>query len=192
MLQKLLVLAGIPVVASAMCFPAVTAANWTDSTVAVGSNAPIATTGTLGFVGGFGGILCDEASGEGFIEPGTTGTVTSNKIVSASCTSSGGLGGCKVTTTAPTGLPWAVHNTTSTVTTTGVNVDMTLHGAFCPYHEIGLKGSTTLTPSNSHAAGAGTIGGTVGAYNGTTGALIQNVTGSGEGSITPSGTYGLT
>ena len=192
MFKRTIALAGALAIASALSLPAISAANWTDGTVNVGENAAITTSGNLSFVGGLGGTTCKEAVGKGTLEPGTTATISESVTTVSSCTTSGGLAGCKVTSVTSTNLPWTAHTNGTTLTTTAVHFDMTYHGAFCPYHELTLKGDTTITPSNSHAAGEGTAGGTVGAYNGTTGAFIQNVTGSGAGNVTPAGTYGLT
>ena len=192
MFKRALVLGSALAAVSALAFPALSSANWTDGTVNIESEKNISTAGNLGFSGSFGGVICSEATGTGVLEPGTTGRITSSVATISTCTTSGGLAGCKVTSVTPTGLPWIAHTNGSTITTTDVHLDITLHGAFCPYHEITLKGATTITPNNTHAAGTGSAGGTVPAYNGTTGALIGNVNGTGNGNITPAETYGLT
>jgi hypothetical protein len=179
---------------SALSLPSGALADWTDGTVNVGVERTITVAGSIGFSGALGGGTCTEADGTGTLTPGTTGDFVSYQITNptTTCKGSGGLVFCTGQSGTATGLPWTAHTNGATMTITGVHIDLTFTGAFCPYHEITLKGSTAVTPNNLHAATSGTISGTLEAFNGTTGAFIQNVSGTGSGTITPSGTYGIT
>ena len=207
MRKKMMILATMA--ASLVAFAAPSMANatgvWTDGTVPVEGEEEITFSGTAAFTG-IGGVSCASHSSTTLTE-GSTGDVDTFTVANpAGCTTSGALAGCTVTSvestytkhtvegvTTPT--PWIAHTTTDAITITHVHIDNTLHGAFCPYHEITLTGDVIATPNNKHAASSVTLSNTAGAlkaYNGTTGAEIGNVTASGTLNVSPAGTYGIT
>jgi hypothetical protein len=191
MLKKTTVLAAMAAIAM-FAIPSLASAAWTDATAEVEANAAVSFAGKASFVGELGGISCTSSTASATLTPGTTGDVTAFGATPSSCKGSGGLAFCTVVSVTSTNLPWTAHTNGSTIAITGVHIDNTYSGAFCPYHEITLQGEVTATPDNLHAATKGTVGGSLKAYNNTTGAFIQNVTASGELSVTPSGTYGIT
>ena len=191
MIKRTMGFAVVAIAAGVVAVPAASAA-WTDGTVSVGAYANVSFAGNFAIVGAFGGTSCHEGSATGTLEPGTTGTITSFAPAVESCTTSGGLAGCTVTSVTSTNLPWTMHANGSNVTVTGFDLDITYHSAFCPYHELTLGGSFIFDLNNVHQGQTWTITGTVELRNGTTGAFIQNVTPSGTLSIAPSSTYGIT
>ena len=190
MLKRTMLLASFAV--AAMAFPAMASAAWTDNTVAIGANANVTFAGNAAFVGALGGTSCKEAEAAGTLEPGTNGKITKFQPKVSSCSTSGGLAGCTVTSVTSEKLPWNANTNTEHILIEAVWIVTTYHGAFCPYHEIRLTGNVTIDVTNPHAGTAGHITGTLHATNNTTGANIQNVTASGTQTITPSGTYGIT
>jgi hypothetical protein len=194
MIKKTTVLAGLAVAAIALVHPAIAAAGWTDKTTALTSSAAVSFAGNASFVGELGGVNCTTATATAQLTQGSAAHVTSFGANSRTekCHTSGGLTFCDLHTVTAESLNWSAHTNTENVPISGVNVRDTFTGAFCPYHEIRLKGTVTATPDNPHAMKSVTLSGTLEASNATTGAYIQNVTAGGTMVVTPSGTYGIT
>jgi hypothetical protein len=194
MLKKIMVLASMAVTAVAFAAPAIASAEWTDATKKVEVPREVSFTGPAAFTGGIGGITCNNTHATATLTPGSTATVNSFIVTNPTteCTETGGLAFCTTHSVTSTGNPWTAHTNTVDITITGVKIDNTMSGAFCPYHELTLKGDVTVTPDNPHAATLGHLGGTMGVYNGTTTAFVQNVTVSHTVNVSPSGTYGIT
>lgn len=176
--------------------PAVAVADWTDATVKVQADANITFSGPTTFgAASFGGITCGASHATATLTPGTTADINSFSSTVSSCTSEGGFAGCTVTSVTSTGLPLTIHTTGSAIEVTELNTDYTLHGAFCPYHEVTFKGNFTATPDNLHAMTKVTLssaGSALEVYNGTTGATIAAAVANHSLTVTPSGTYGIT
>lgn len=194
MIRKMM-MASLAWAVAAFAVPSLASADWTDNTVRVNSQANITFSGNKQFFSAIGGVSCTEAHANATITPGTTGHINSDTAVVASCKGTGGLAGCTVTSFTSFLLPWTAHTNGSAIEVTGLDVHITFHGGFCPYHEVALAGNVTTTPNNAHGASSFTAGNVAGAlelYNGTTGATISTVTTSGTLNITPGSTYGIT
>ena len=191
MFRKTMVLVGMAAAAVALYVPAVAPADWSAGTSKIETGVSVPWVGSFAFVGALGGVSCSSVHSEWTLEPGTTGKVLSFDPTNTSCTTSGGLAGCTVTAVNATGA-WITHTNGSDITITIARLDYLNHGAFCPRHNLQLEGTTTATPNDTHAMTKVTLTGAVGAYDGTTEALIQNVTSSGTLAYPPPGPYGVT
>ena len=195
MFRKTMVLVGMAAAAVALYVPAVAPADWSAGTskIEVGVNVPW--IGSINFSSDSGGLTCSTSHSAWTLEPGTTGTMNTLEPTSSSCKGTGGLAGCTVTSTIATGSPWTTHTNGTAVEITAMKIDYTLHGGFCPYHEVRLEGNLAATPNDAHAMTAITLSkgsGTPEIYNGTTGSTIAAIGVTGTLSIPPAGPYGIT
>lgn len=204
MFRKTTIFAALVTAAVALAIPTAAAADWTDSKVKITKPVSIAFVGGISWTSATGGISCGEAKMELTLEPGTKGKVDAYAPVVASCKGTGGLGGCTVTSAVTSFLPWGVHTTGTTIEITTSRIVTTLHGGFCPFHELEVAGAITATPDNAEAMTTVTLssvatsgsGGThkpagVEVYNGTTFVTITTVAMGGTMNVAPAGTYGI-
>ena len=200
MFRKTMIFAVLVAAAVAFAAPTAATADWTDKKEKVPNKVSIAFVGQVNWNSATGGISCGEAKMELTLEPGTKGKVDAYEPIVSSCKGSGGLAGCAVTSATPSLLPWSVHTTGSTIEITTSRIETTLHGSFCPFHQLEVVGAITATPDNLEAMTTVTLssvatsgsGGThkpagVEVYNGT----ITTVAMGGTMTVAPAGTYGI-
>jgi hypothetical protein len=193
MFKKTTLMAGLAISALALALPAGASAEWTDKGAKLVKNEAVAFAGNTSFVSNFGGINCTETTATGVLEPGINGKITSFAAINQTtkCDASGGLAFCTTHSVTPTNINWAIQTNTASITISGMHVDTTFTGAFCPYHEITLKGNVGALPNNLTAVGSVALFGAVEVVNSTTGAAIGQAQMGGTWNVTPAGTYGI-
>lgn len=203
MFRKRMILAGVVAAVAVAAVPAVAMGQWTHQTTSITQEKNITLTGTFSTSSAIGGFGCSTGDMGVTLTPGTTGTVNTFES-GGTCNYNGGLAGCVVTTVQGTKLPWTVHSNTSTIDIKGVEIFTTVHGAFCPYHDLRVKGTLRATPDNLHAmtevslsatataSGPPHVPGGLEFYNGTTGAPLASIVIGDTHTISPSGTFGMT
>ena len=188
MFKKGMYLGNMAVVALALMAPGIAAAEWTHGGAGLKSSTKVSLAGTQAFTSSIGGASCTKVSEEVTLIPGNEGE-GSMSVEPSSCTTSGGLAGCKITSVTPTLQPYNWSTNGTTVTLNGRRFDVTMHGAFCPFHVITVEGSFCYAPDASGTFGPFTIIGNHTVNNGTTGAFIANATLSGKMNASPNETY---
>lgn len=195
MFKNMMTLIGAVATVAALTVPTAASADWSAGTSNVEVGVTVPWVGSIGFTSGIGGMSCTAVDSEWYLEPGTTGQVTSFQVTVPSCKATSGIVGCTITTATPTGMPWTMHTSGTAVEITGVEIDYTFHGAFCPYHEIRSAGTLTATPESPHAMTKVTLSNVAGAfevYNNTSGATVSSSSALGTLVIPPTGPYGIT
>lgn len=192
MIRKITMLVGMAVAASAFSASPAAAVEWGHGEAPLGSSATVEFSGSQTYNSGVGGITCSEVKETAKLIPSSEGEGTALGATLSSCKGNGGLAGCTITLFQPTVLPFAMNPLgKGTIGVTGKEFDVTLHGAFCPYHTIKVKGEFCYTLTKTGKLGPFSVSGSAQFYNGTTGALIGNATPSGSMNTTPNETYEL-
>lgn len=178
-------------------------ATWKHNTQALTENAKVTFSGNMLFTSAIGGVSCSKAQMSATLTPVWTADFDSTTL--SSCIGTGGLGACFVGSITPTyrdhevlgkvtPLPWSGHTSLGAVTVTGLHLDYTFSGAFCPYHALTIFGDVMLTPNDlvhMSSVTMSNLSGALKAYNGTTGQMVSTITASGTLNVTPAGTYGI-
>lgn len=202
MFKKAIMLAVAAAAIAAMAIPASASAAWTHHNTHLAQNAQIQVTGQAHFEGEeIGGVACQTDAQATLLAGQTTATVTNfgvdlteaGSTVTSKCSVNAELAffGCTdVGQVTVDGLPWTAHatNTQQIAVTTGT-IQNHLHGGiFCPKTIQLTPGTVNI---NTSTAGTWTTGELEGQLLGH-GAVQQNVNITGHGTVTPSGTYGVT
>lgn len=196
--KRIIVICSIAVSTAAFAASGTANAEWAKNThqAVVQENLTVTVT-NFGFQGELGGINCTAGDSHLTLTPGTTGHVNSFTLPANRCSTSGAIAffGCTMTSVESTSAsPWLMHNTTSVLHVEGIRLHTYLHGAFCPYAKLTLKGDLTLEPTANagHHLTEASLSGTLQVYNGNNTAFIQNIEVGGPWHFSPKGVYGLT
>ena len=134
-MKKLMLFASLAMAAAAFAVPSMASAVWTHNHVdtTVGQNFVIHGEGTAAFTSQIGGIDCHQTTITAQLTGGTT-TAHVNQFTpnEATCTTTGALAGCTITSITVENLPWVGHVEGTTLNQTNVKIQNHLHGFLCP------------------------------------------------------------
>jgi hypothetical protein len=204
-MRKLPLFASLAMTAAAFIGPSSASAIWTHNHVDTqqGENPVIHGEGTFAFTSQIGGIDCHQVTATVQLTGGTTTAHTTqfNPTLST-CTTTGSLAGCTITSITVENLPWVAHIEGTVINQTGFTITTHLHGFLCPttlqYHAT-TQDIVTLQPDETGLIGGHTtitsltIGGKM-LLTGPNGESVGTATPSGNITLTPtsSHTYGFT
>ena len=203
MLKKVTMLAVAAAALAALAIPASASAAWQHGAVALEKDETIQLTGDASFTGSeIGSVQC-QVKAHGHLRvgaPGNLGEITSfgvdltqeGSTVTSKCKVDEVLEflGCSdVASVTSTGFPWGVEALSGqTLKVSTGTIQNHLHGGiFCPK-------TIQLTPGTVHITTTTSSNWTEGQLSGTLqgdGGVQQNVTISGQGTVSPSGTFGF-
>lgn len=199
MFKKAMMLAVAAAALVAFAIPATASANWQHNHAELGQNANIEVTGQSKFQGEVGNVECQTVAAVQLLAPGTTANVnsfvvdvTGSETVTDNCQVGGGLAslGCTdVASVTTEGTPWTAHAISSTtVSVTTGTIQNHLHGGiFCPKTQQLTPGTVHITTTTDGTWTQGQLSGELQVHSS---GVTQQVTVTGTGAVSPSGTYG--
>lgn len=188
------------VAVAALALPATASATWQHHNTQLQQNSLIELTGQFKYQGQVGNIECQVVVPAQLIAGTTTANISAfdvdiqgSETVTDNCQVGGGLAnlGCTdVKAVTDEGLPWVAHATsTQTIAITTGIIQTDLHGGiFCPKVLQNTGGTLHLTMSTANTWVAGQLSGELLVH---AGGGSQNMTYTGQLSLTPASTYGV-